>query len=31
MGLHIAEDLGARIFTEALSDGKCVHAAFATA
>ncbi|MFB8025893.1 ATP-binding protein [Streptomyces sp. NPDC056465] len=31
MGLHIAEDLGARVFTEALSDGKCVHAAFGTA
>ncbi|WP_371606238.1 MULTISPECIES: ATP-binding protein [unclassified Streptomyces] len=30
MGLHIAEDLGARVFTEALPEGKCVHAAFAT-
>ncbi|WP_327179578.1 ATP-binding protein [Streptomyces sp. NBC_01335] len=28
MGLHIAEDLGARVFTEPLPDGKCVHAAF---
>lgn len=28
MGLHIAEDLGARVFTEPLTDGKCVHAAF---
>ncbi|WP_329039715.1 ATP-binding protein [Streptomyces sp. NBC_00178] len=28
MGLHIAEDLGGRIFTEALTEGKCVHAAF---
>ncbi|MFG2429121.1 ATP-binding protein [Streptomyces sp. NPDC048590] len=28
MGLHIAEDLGARIFIEPLSAGKCVHAAF---
>lgn len=28
MGLHIAEDLGARVFTEPLADGKCVHAAF---
>ncbi|MYS39014.1 histidine kinase-like protein [Streptomyces sp. KhCrAH-43] len=27
MGLHIADDLGARIFTEPLPDGKCVHAA----
>ncbi|MFC9941858.1 ATP-binding protein [Streptomyces pratensis] len=31
MGLHIAEDLGARLFTEALPDGKRVHAAFAAA
>ncbi|WP_327116105.1 ATP-binding protein [Streptomyces sp. NBC_01341] len=31
MGLHIAEDLGGRVFTEALSGGKCVHAAFAVA
>ncbi|MGW0786058.1 ATP-binding protein [Streptomyces sp. NPDC002913] len=31
MGLHIAEDLGADVFTEALADGKCVHAAFAEA
>ncbi|MEV6261120.1 ATP-binding protein [Streptomyces sp. NPDC051784] len=31
MGLHIAEDLGARIFTEPLSAGKCVHAAFCRA
>ncbi|MFD6423673.1 ATP-binding protein [Streptomyces sp. NPDC060198] len=29
MGLHIAEDLGARVFTQVLADGKCVHAAFA--
>ncbi|MGW4233434.1 ATP-binding protein [Streptomyces sp. NPDC004980] len=28
MGLHIAEDLGARVFTEPLPGGKCVHAAF---
>ncbi|MEV3933339.1 MULTISPECIES: ATP-binding protein [unclassified Streptomyces] len=31
MGLHIAEDLGARVFTEPLSAGKCVHAAFSEA
>ncbi|MFD6529747.1 ATP-binding protein [Streptomyces sp. NPDC060184] len=30
MGLHIAEDLGARVFTEPLPDGKCVHAALTT-
>ncbi|MFE4214932.1 ATP-binding protein [Streptomyces sp. NPDC056844] len=28
MGLHIAEDLGARVFTEPVPGGKCVHAAF---
>lgn len=28
MGLHIAQDLGARVFTEPLAGGKCVHAAF---
>lgn len=28
MGLHIAEDLGARVFTEPLPGGKCVHASF---
>ncbi|MGW2282115.1 ATP-binding protein [Streptomyces sp. NPDC001770] len=30
MGLHIAEDLGARVFTEPFPDGKCVHAALTT-
>ncbi|MFI6647154.1 ATP-binding protein [Streptomyces sp. NPDC050529] len=30
MGLHIAEDLGARVFTEPLPGGKCVHAALTT-
>ncbi|MCX5402029.1 ATP-binding protein [Streptomyces sp. NBC_00102] len=29
MGLHIAEDLGASVYTQTLPEGKCVHAAFA--
>ncbi|WP_328904181.1 ATP-binding protein [Streptomyces sp. NBC_00441] len=28
MGLHIIDDLGARIFIELVPGGKCVHAAF---
>lgn len=30
MGLHIVEDLGARVFTEPLPGGKCVHADLTT-
>ncbi|NEC07319.1 ATP-binding protein [Streptomyces sp. SID7909] len=28
LGLHIVDDLGARVFTEPVPGGKCVHAAF---
>lgn len=30
MGLHLVEDLGARVFTEPLPGGKCVHADLTT-